>query len=107
MTPHTAKFEFREPSLNSVAAGLELAQRVLEHVRAGQPTVIDFAHVDRMTPSYANALVMTLLEAVGPQVLPMQVALENVSPAVLASWASAVARYERGVRLSTQRSNAA
>lgn len=65
------------------------------------------AGIDRMTPSFANALVMTVIEAVGLAGFTASVTLINANALVAESWLKAVERYQRGIRLSTQQPGAA
>lgn len=95
------------PALNSGAAGLSLAIEALSAVGAEGVVRLDFGAVERMTASFANALVMTLLAELGEEALISRVALVSASDAVLAEWRRAIERYQRGIRLSTQRPGAA
>lgn len=100
-------FSAEGPSLNSVGGGLALAQLVVAALKAGEHVQIDLALADRMTPSYANALVMTILEAVGEEGFRLRVVHRATSPMVSEAWAKAVERYKRGIRLTTQQTDAA
>lgn len=95
------------PALNSGAMGISLAERILSIVQSNGQISLDFSQVERMTASFTNALVMTLLEALGGEALIERVSRESAANGVLAEWQRAVERYERGVRLSTQRPGAA
>lgn len=95
------------PSLNSAATGLELAEQASGTLRAGGVVQIDLQDIERMTASFANALVMTLLDAFGVAEFERRVLPINATPFVLESWSAAVDRYRRGIRLTTQRPGAA
>ncbi len=95
------------PALNSGAMGISLAEKILSIVQSDGQISLDFAQVERMTASFTNALVMTLLEALGGDELDERVLRESAANGVLAEWQRAVDRYGRGIRLSTQRPGAA
>ena len=106
-SPNELSLELEGPTQNTVPAGLELAQRVVSAIQAGNTVCLDLTKVERLTPSFANALVMTILEAVGPDAFKSKLRLVFGSEFVESSWGQAVQRYERGVRLTTQREGAA
>lgn len=95
------------PTLNTVSKGLELAERIVTALKLGRSVTLDFADAERLTPSFANAVVMTILDAVGIEGFRSKLRMETASPLVKESWAKAIERYERGIRLTTQRSNVA
>ena len=103
----TREFRASEPSLNTVGAGLLLASQAVTALGRGDPVCIDLSPAERMTPSFANALVMTILEAVGEREFESRVTLRASSDLVREAWSKAVERYKRGIRLSTQRPGAA
>jgi hypothetical protein len=89
---------------------LNLAERALSDANswllpklATASVVIDCARVTRVTPSYANALVMTLLAAYPDAWTARRLTLRDALPYVWAEFEKAVDRYQRGIRLSTQR----
>jgi hypothetical protein len=88
--------------LNSPDAGSALAFRVLEILHAGDNVTIIFNNVERMTPSFANAFVMTLLERFSSHEFSNRVEFTNVSDAVHAAITKSIERYERGIRLTSQ-----
>lgn len=94
-------------TLNTVASGLSIASAVLEAVRTGHKVRVSLMNAERMTPSFANALVMTLMESLGAEAFHAQVSLETASAAVSDQWNAAIDRYDRGIRLTTQRPGAA
>ena len=100
----TREFRASEPSLNT---GLLLASQAVTALGRGDPVCIDLSPAERMTPSFANALVMTILEAVGEREFESRVTLRASSDLVREAWSKAVERYKRGIRLSTQRPGAA
>lgn len=85
-------------ALNSAPQGRELAERVMQELRSADRVRIDFAGVERMTPSFANAFVMLLMDDHLEQVV-----MENRSPNVQAAIARSRSRYLQGIRLSIQR----
>lgn len=95
------------PTLNIVPSALELASRAVRALERGDEVVLDFRAVERLTPSFANALAMTILEAVGQDRFRARVSIRDASELVAESWAKAVGRYARGIRLTTQRQGAA
>lgn len=101
------QLQVTEPTLNTVASGLSLARDIVAALRCGRAVALDMSTVERMTPSFANALVMTILDAVGLPVFRAQLQMSTVSPVVQDAWAKAIERYERGIRLTTQRPGAA
>lgn len=103
MTMPLETIRLEGPSLNGVEMGLVLAQRLVLVMKSGQSVVLDLSTVERVTPSFANALVMTAIEAVGIDTLRSRVTLSGALPLVREGWSKAIERYERGVRLSTQR----
>lgn len=94
-------------TLNTVAAGLAIAARIIEHVRSGVVVQVSLVAAERMTPSFANALVMTLIESLGIEAFRARVRLEAKADSVREQWNAAIDRYERGIRLTTQRPGAA
>jgi hypothetical protein len=96
-----------DPSLNSVGAGLALAQQVIAAVRSGEAVTLDLRAAERMTPSFANALVMTILESIAAGQFESMVQPLFASQTVEEAWSKAAERYRRGIRLSTQRPDVA
>ena len=94
-------------TLNTVLTGLRLAERVVGALKAGRSVFLDLRGVERLTPSFANAVVMTILDAVGIDEFRSKLRVEIASPLVAEGWSKAIERYERGIRLTTQRSNVA
>jgi hypothetical protein len=105
--PVERTLQIPESSLNTVSAALLLAQQAIESLRKHEPVRVDLTRAERMTSSFANALVMTILDAVGEQVFQSSVTLDTPSALVRESWDKAVERYRRGIRLTTQQSGAA
>ncbi|KAA0215530.1 MAG: DUF4325 domain-containing protein [Leptolyngbya sp. PLA3] len=104
-TPQVVKLE--GPAQNSAGLGVTTAEKVLALLRQHQTVELDFAGVERITASFANALVMTILELVGEEALRSRLLLSHAAPLVAAEWEKAIERYRRGIRLSTQRPGAA
>ena len=90
-------------ALNSAAAGLEFAATLAQALGLNETVKIDFEGVERMTPSYANALVFSLLEQFGASGFEQRVQRCNASSTIEDGWQKAVDRYRRGIRLSSQR----
>lgn len=88
-------------ALNSATQGAELARAVLERLAAGGLVKIDASQAHRMTPSFANAFAMTVLERV-PDAFSARKVHVVAAAQVVAALEAAVDRYERGIRLSTQ-----
>ena len=91
----------------SPALGVELGNAIVKAVRAGNLVRVDLSGIERMTPSVANAIVLTVIEAVGEAQFGSHVLVETESAEIQDSWDKAVARYRRGIRLSTQRPRSA
>jgi hypothetical protein len=72
-------------------------------MKDGFVVLLDLKNVERLTPSFANALVMTIIEAVGEAAFRTRLTVVFGSDIVQDSWRKAAQRYERGVRLTTQR----
>lgn len=99
MTPVTFQLE---GVLNSAQEGLRLAETVAVQLRDRRTVALDFASVDRATPSFANAFVMTLLGEFTPDYLRERCLMLNCAPHVGAQFAKSVQRYRDGIRLSNQ-----
>ena len=91
-----------ETVLNHADRGLALARLILDRLNAGQTLTLDFARVERVTPSFANAFIMTLLEAAPVETLREAVKMVNRNDTVAVAINDSVRRYRRGIRLSTQ-----
>jgi len=88
--------------LNSATLGCELAAQVLEQLSLGASVHIRATDVSRVTPSFANAFVMTVLERFPDAFASHRCTIEAdawVDDAFVAS----MDRYARGIRLSGQR----
>lgn len=90
-----------ESSLNSAGAGADLARAVLSC--ADPVLVLDFSDVQVITPSFANAFIMTLLAECSVEELRARLSMTNRSNSVIEALNTAVVRYQRGIRLSGQR----
>lgn len=93
--------------LNTPEAGLSLAELVAQALGSGEAVRVDFARFDRATPSFANAFMMTLLHQFERDVLRSNVHIDNACPAIIDSLNTSISRYDRGIRLSSQRTPAA
>lgn len=95
------------PALNTVGDGLALAELLVTAVSAGERVELDFSLVERMTPSFANAVVMTVYERVSAEVGKSAIQVRHASQAVEHAWTKAEDRFCRGIRLSTQQPRSA
>lgn len=93
----------RGPVLRSATEGMSLAAAVLRALDAGQPVRIDFSSVEIMTPSFANAFVMLLLERYEVPQLRERCEFLNRTDHVVMAMNRSVERYQQGIRLTTQR----
>ncbi|MBM4107885.1 MAG: hypothetical protein FJ255_03600 [Phycisphaerae bacterium] len=98
---HCATLQF-ERTLNSAAEGLKMALRALEALRADEFVTIDATTAERVTPSFANAFVMTIL-AEAPDAFKSHRIRLDAGDFVRRAFDASIDRYERGIRLSTQR----
>lgn len=88
-------------SLNTASTGQELAEAVLRALDASSDVLtLDFSEVDRMTPSFANAFVMLLLDRYSVETLRSRVRFLNRKPNVADAMNRSADRYRRGIRLS-------
>ena len=92
-------------TLSRAIHGLQLAEDVLRALREVETISIDFADVHRMTPSFANAFIMTLLEQLSIDEAKRRVSFLDLHENVAASINQSIHRYRKGIRLSTQRNN--
>lgn len=91
-----------QPILNSATAGLELAAELMPVLARCETVEVNLVHVERMTPSFANAFMMTLLERHPRMFLRQRLLFLHARPHVTAALHTAVQRWEQGIRLSTQ-----
>ena len=87
--------------LNSASRGLALAADVAARLQHVDAVEIDVRAVVRVTPSFANAFVMTVL-AEFPDALSRRVRFVNAEAFVELAFRQAADRYARGIRLSSQ-----
>jgi anti-anti-sigma regulatory factor len=91
-------------SHRSAALGEELAERIAAHLAARESVLVDCSHVESMSPSFANALVMTLLDRIDLDTLRRECRFVNRSELVVQAMNTAAQRFQAGIRLSGQRS---
>jgi hypothetical protein len=91
-----------ESSLRTSMSAEELARAVIDALRTERIVELDFQDVEIMTPSFANALVMTLLDEFPIEVLRERCVMLNRRDTVRESLSHAAQRYLRGIRLSSQ-----
>jgi STAS-like domain of unknown function (DUF4325) len=97
----TATIDNLDPILNSPDLGIALAYRVRDRVNAGKNVVIDFSNAERMTPSFANAFAMTLLEFFPNGDWANYVTFIKTNDFVENAIRRSIDRHRRGIRLST------
>lgn len=95
--------QLQSNALRSASEALDTAREILAHLREAERIRIDFAVVEMMSPSFANALVMTLLEQFTVDQLRARCEFANRNDVVIAAMNRAVQRYQSGIRLTTQR----
>ena len=91
----------------SAGMGEAFATELTRALESSPLVHVDLSTVETMTPSFANAMVMTLLERFSLATLQSRCVFMNRSPHVIDVMNRAVLRYERGIRLSNQRPHAA
>lgn len=89
-------------ALRSASMGESLADQVTEALRQADTVRVDLACVEMMTPSFANALVMTLLDRFPLATLQTRCAFVNRAEPVIDVMNRAVRRYQSGIRLTAQ-----
>ncbi len=89
-----------ESILNRASAGLALAHQVLDALAFGEVVTLDFSAVDRMTPSFANAFMMTIKEA--PENLSQRIIMLHRNEQVIHALEESSRRFDQGLRLSIQ-----
>ena len=90
-------------SLASAENGQELAHGILRALQfSSEPVTLDFADVQLLTPSFANAMVMTLLARLTLDELRSRCLMVNRQAFVVESLSSAARRFADGIRLSNQ-----
>lgn len=88
--------------LSSASEGIRLADDVIEQLRSHDRVHLDFAFVQFMTPSFTNALVMSLLHVLSADDFAARVEFDNTSERIEASLQRSQQRFEAGIRLSGQ-----
>jgi hypothetical protein len=92
-----------EPVCNSAASGLDVAREISKLLAENREVCLNAQEVERMTPSFANAMVMTVLAEYPQEDFASRVLLDTSNQFVLQQVVAAVSRYNRGIRLSSQR----
>lgn len=95
-----------EAELRSASAGAALADAILATIERDQLAKVEFSEVEIMTPSFTNSLVMRLLEQHDLAQLRAKCHFVNRSPHVIDVMNRAVLRFQGGIRLSSQLTNA-
>lgn len=88
--------------LTSAAKGQELAEYVTMCLEHSEMVTLDFGGVEVITPSFANAFVMTLLHRMPLEEVRRRCVMVNRAEWVAARISDAARRYQSGVRLSSQ-----
>lgn len=89
--------------LNTAPSGLDLAAEVASLLSQAESVRVDFSLVERATPSFANAFMMTLLHQFDRDVIRRNVHIENARSCVISALNTSIKRYDAGIRLSSQR----
>ena len=97
------EMSFTDMALRSASEGAALAEKILELLDAGESVRIDFSAVEIMTPSFANTLVMTLMARYEVPELRSKCEFANRSDHIILVMNRAAKRFQRGIRLSSQR----
>lgn len=93
--------------LNAAPYGLELARSVSILLSRGESVRVDFSLVERATPSFANAFMMTLLHQFERDILRSNIHFTHARPTVIEALNASIRRYDSGIRLSSQRTSQA
>ena len=88
--------------LNSATNAERCAEQVAAQLRAGFDVSLDLSQVERMTPSFANTLIMRLLHEFPLSFLREHVQFHAPAAHVAEMLRRSVERFESGVRLSDQ-----
>lgn len=94
-------------AFRNASDGVALFVRVSDRLRRADTVEINCSGVHRVTPSFANAFVMNLLAEFPVEVLRQRCPITGCAQHVEYAFRKSVDRYQRGIRLSTQRSGAA
>lgn len=81
--------------------GATVARDVLDRLDSFARVAVDCGKPSRMTPSFANGLIFTLMESLPPDALKSRVGIFNANASVRESLREAVLRYRRGVRFNS------
>ena len=92
-----------DETLNRATNGLRLAGEVLSKLEVSQRVTLDFERVHRVTPSFANAFVMTLLDRLTLDELRARIVMLNRKTNVAQAISESARRYMAGIRLTTQK----
>lgn len=89
-------------AMRSAQMGEDIAVEILDAIDQNQQVELDFRAVEIMTPSFANALIMTLLSRHSLDDLRRKCLFQNRSSTVISMMNRAVTRYSNGIRLTAQ-----
>lgn len=89
--------------MRSASLGESLAEVVSRALELQRDVRIDLASVEIMTPSFANAFLMTLLDRFPIAMLQSRCVFLNRQQSVIEVMNRAVQRFQSGVRLSAAR----
>ena len=91
-------------AMRSAQMGEDIAVKILTAIDHNEQVRLDFHRVEIMTPSFANAMIMTLLSKHSLEELKHRCQFQNRSLTVVSMMNRAVTRYTNGIRLTTQAS---
>lgn len=91
-----------QPVLNNALEGSKLAEQIAVYLRNRETVNIDLLHARRMTPSFANAMMMTLMDEFDIDMLKAHLDIQAANPQVIDAINTSIARFKSGIRLSSQ-----
>jgi len=89
-----------ESILNRASAGLALAHQVLDAHAYADVITLEFSAVDRMTPSFANAFMMSIKAA--SENVSQRIIMLHRNEQVIHALEESARRFDPGLRLSIQ-----
>ncbi|MBX3377519.1 MAG: STAS-like domain-containing protein [Phycisphaeraceae bacterium] len=91
-----------QSSLTTAVNGQSLAGLIIAALHTEEAVQVDFADVEVLTPSFANALILTLLASMSVESLRVRCVMTNRRDTVADSLNRAAFRFQQGIRLSDQ-----
>jgi hypothetical protein len=92
-----------ERTLNSATRATLLADRIISELEKNNTITLDFIDTDRMIPSFSNAFFMTILHRYSSDIFRDRIRIVNQNLEVSEYMNQTISRYQKGIRLSTQR----